>query len=95
MAVGYTTDELIAVAVSTHLRDEEVCFIGIGTGGRAFILAVGIPLVACRLAQLSHAPNLVPMLGPLRLDYGFPITHPDYAKGGGQFNFGVGFTRDF
>ena len=37
----------------------------------------------------------VPMLGPLRLDYGFPITHPDYAKGGGQFNFGVGFTRDF
>lgn len=65
MAVGYTTDELIAVAVSTHLRDEEVCFIGIGTGGRAFILAVGIPLVACRLAQLSHAPNLVPMLGPL------------------------------
>ncbi|RTZ67122.1 MAG: hypothetical protein DSZ35_06875 [Verrucomicrobia bacterium] len=37
----------------------------------------------------------VPMLGPLRLDYGFPLTHPDYAKGGGQFNFGVGFTRDF
>ena len=37
----------------------------------------------------------VPMLGPLRLDYGFPLTHPDYAKGSGQFNFGVGFTRDF
>ena len=61
----YKIEELMAVAVSTHLRDEEVVFIGIGTGGRAFILAVGIPLVACRLAQLSHAPNLVPMLGPL------------------------------
>jgi outer membrane protein insertion porin family len=38
---------------------------------------------------------IVPMLGPLRLDYGFPLTHPDYAEGGGQFHFGVGFTRDF
>ncbi len=61
----YRTEELMAVAYASHLRDEEVVFIGIGTGGRAFILAVGIPLVACRLAQLSHAPNLVPMLGPL------------------------------
>ena len=25
----------------------------------------------------------VPMLGPLRLDYGFPISHPDYVDGGG------------
>lgn len=61
----YRTEELLAVAVAEQLRDEEVVFIGIGTGGRAFILAVGIPLVACRLAQLGHAPNLVPMLGPL------------------------------
>ncbi len=38
---------------------------------------------------------LVPLLGPLRLDYGFPLTHPDYTEGGGQFHFGVGFTRDF
>ena len=38
---------------------------------------------------------VVPMLGPLRLDYGFPLTHPDYIEGGGQFHFGVGFTRDF
>jgi len=37
----------------------------------------------------------VPMLGPLRLDYGIPITQPDYADGGGEFHFGVGFTRDF
>lgn len=65
MSAAYRMDELIAVEVARHLEDEDVVFIGIGTGGRAFILAVGIPLVACRLAQLSHAPNLVPMLGPL------------------------------
>lgn len=65
MAQEYRIEELMAVEVSRHLQDEDVVFIGIGTGGRAFILAVGIPLVACRLAQLSHAPNLVPMLGPL------------------------------
>ncbi|MAE31441.1 MAG: outer membrane protein assembly factor BamA [Verrucomicrobiales bacterium] len=38
---------------------------------------------------------VVPMLGPLRLDYGIPITQPDYADGGGEFHFGVGFTRNF
>ena len=65
MAADYRIQELLAVEVARHLRDEEVVFIGIGTGGPAFIRAVGIPLTACRLAQLSHAPNLVPMLGPL------------------------------
>jgi outer membrane protein insertion porin family len=34
-------------------------------------------------------------IGPLRLDYGIPITAPDYADDGGQFQFGVGYTRDF
>ena len=65
MADGYRIQELLAVEVARHLRDEEVVFIGIGTGGPAFIRAVGIPLAACRLAQLGHAPNLTPMLGPL------------------------------
>ena len=37
----------------------------------------------------------VPMLGPLRLDYGFPISHPDYVDGGGEFHFGVGYNRTF
>lgn len=61
----YRIQELMAVEVSRHLRDEDVAFIGIGSGGKAFILAVGVPLVACRLAQLNHAPNLSVMLGPL------------------------------
>ena len=34
-------------------------------------------------------------IGPLRLDYGIPITHDKYSGNGGQFQFGVGYTRDF
>lgn len=34
-------------------------------------------------------------IGPLRLDYAFPITHDQYNSGGGRFQFGVGYTRQF
>jgi outer membrane protein insertion porin family len=34
-------------------------------------------------------------IGPLRLDYGIPIQHPDYADGSGRFQFGVGYSREF
>lgn len=34
-------------------------------------------------------------IGPLRLDYGIPITHDESSDGGGKFNFGVGYQRDF
>jgi glutaconate CoA-transferase subunit B len=64
-STDWRIEELLAVEICSHLQDKDVVFIGIGTGGPAFIYAVGIPLVACRLAQLNHAPNLVPMLGPL------------------------------
>ncbi len=37
----------------------------------------------------------IPHLGPLRLDYGMPIHHDQYNSGSGQFQFGVGYTRDF
>jgi outer membrane protein insertion porin family len=37
----------------------------------------------------------IPMLGPLRLDYGFPITHDDNLNDSGRFNFGVGYHREF
>jgi len=47
----YTVEELMACAVSRELRDGELGFIGLGTGGRAFVMAVGIPTVAIRLAQ--------------------------------------------
>jgi outer membrane protein insertion porin family len=34
-------------------------------------------------------------IGPLRLDYGIPINHDDDVSGGGRFQFGVGYTREF
>jgi outer membrane protein insertion porin family len=37
----------------------------------------------------------IPHLGPLRLDYGIPLQHDKYNSGDGQFQFGVGYTRDF
>jgi outer membrane protein insertion porin family len=36
----------------------------------------------------------IPRLGPLRLDYGIPITHPN-ASGSGKFQFSVGWNRDY
>jgi outer membrane protein insertion porin family len=32
-------------------------------------------------------------IGPLRLDYGIPITHDIFNSGSGKFQFGVGFSR--
>jgi outer membrane protein insertion porin family len=37
----------------------------------------------------------IPHLGPLRLDYGIPITHDKDNGGSGKFQFGVGFQRPF
>jgi outer membrane protein insertion porin family len=37
----------------------------------------------------------IPHLGPLRLDYGIPMKHDQYNSSGGQFQFGVGYTREF
>lgn len=34
-------------------------------------------------------------IGPLRLDYGIPLTHDPFSSGSGKFQFGVGFTRPF
>jgi outer membrane protein insertion porin family len=34
-------------------------------------------------------------IGPIRLDYGIPIKHDQFNSGHGQFQFGVGYTREF
>ena len=34
-------------------------------------------------------------IGPLRLDYGIPISHDKFSSGSGRFQFGVGYTREF
>jgi len=63
-APGWTVAELMSSCVARELSDGETAFIGVGTG-RGFTLAVGIPLVAARLAQLTHAPHFVVELGPM------------------------------
>lgn len=47
----------MVASVSRELMDGEIAFVGVGTSGRAFTLACGIPLVAARLAQETHAPS--------------------------------------
>ena len=37
----------------------------------------------------------IPQLGPLRLDYGVPITHDQYNSPAGHFQFSVGWSRPF
>ena len=43
----YSTAEMMAVAAARGLKNEDVCFVGIGA-----------PSVACNLARLTHAPNI-------------------------------------
>src|SRR5437660_6013683 len=43
----YSTVEMMAVAAARVLKNEDVCFVGIGA-----------PSVACNLARLTHAPNI-------------------------------------
>jgi glutaconate CoA-transferase subunit B len=46
--VDYTPSEMMVVAAARQLRDREVVFVGIG-----------LPNLACNLARMTHAPNLV------------------------------------
>ena len=45
--MNYTPDELMTVAASRLLKNDHVCFVGIG-----------LPSAACNLARLTHAPRL-------------------------------------
>ncbi|WP_127143000.1 CoA-transferase subunit beta [Pelagibacterium montanilacus] len=53
----FTTNELITAYLARQIEDDDLAFVGVGTNGRAFTLAVGIPLAAVRLAQMRHAPG--------------------------------------
>jgi glutaconate CoA-transferase subunit B len=61
----YSLEELLVCEISRRLIDDKMYFTGIGTGGKAYIRACGIPLVAVRLAQVKHAPNAMCMMGPV------------------------------
>lgn len=45
--MDYTTAEMMAVAAARPLKNDDVCFVGIGT-----------PSLACNLARLTHAPDI-------------------------------------
>ena len=47
MTTGYTNEELMVVAASRELVNDDVCFVGIGA-----------PSVACNIARLTHAPDI-------------------------------------
>ena len=61
----FTNNELITAYLSRQIRDDDLCFVGVGTNGRAFTLAVGMPLAAVRLAQMRHAPGAAVYWGNL------------------------------
>ena len=64
-AHDYSLNELMVATAARELRDGELGFVGVGTAGRAFTLAVGIPIASARLAQLTHAPNFTIYWGNL------------------------------
>jgi glutaconate CoA-transferase subunit B len=57
MSAAYTINELMATVIAREIENDDLVFVGVGTAGRPFTLAVGIPVVATRLAQESHAPD--------------------------------------
>jgi len=59
----FTEAELLTVLVSRDLEDEGHGFIGLGTGGRAFTMAVGIPSVAAELARRHRGIDFVTQYG--------------------------------
>ena len=54
--------EMLIVALARTIRDGEVGFTGLATGGAAALYAAAIPLAAMQLARLTHAPNLTILL---------------------------------
>lgn len=50
--------EIMTVALSRTLVDSDVGFTGLNTGGKSVLYGTAVPVVAMRMAQRSHAPNL-------------------------------------
>jgi glutaconate CoA-transferase subunit B len=48
MSTGYTPNEMMTIAAARALKNDDVCFVGIGA-----------PSAACNLARLTHAPDIV------------------------------------
>ena len=72
----FTLNELMAFRLSLELKNDEMGFVGVGSSGRAFVFAVGLPMVASRIAQLTHAPRFSIQMGPL-VD---PVLEPEPTR---------------
>jgi len=59
----YSLAELLTVCVARELEDGGQGFIGLGTGGRAFIMAVGVPSVAAELARRYRGIDFITQYG--------------------------------
>ncbi|MGQ9368321.1 CoA-transferase subunit beta [Azospirillum sp. ST 5-10] len=60
---SHTLAELLTVCVARELEDGGHGFIGLGTGGRAFTLAVGVPSVGAELARRLRGIDFVTQYG--------------------------------
>ena len=60
----WTTDDMMAMALSRFLHDGEIGFIGVGSSGRAHQLVTGIPMAAAFLAQ-RRGVDFELQIGPL------------------------------
>lgn len=65
MPAPFTVNELLTCVIARLIRNDDLIFVGVGTNGRAFTLAVGIPLAAVRLAQMHQAPDALVYWGNL------------------------------
>jgi glutaconate CoA-transferase, subunit B len=54
--------EMLAIAISAYLRDEDVGFTGLTTGRNTALFATMVPLAAMEYARQTHAPNLTSLL---------------------------------
>jgi glutaconate CoA-transferase subunit B len=57
-----TLHEALAVAVARRLRDGDVGWTGLTTGGRTAMYGTTIPIAAMEMARRTHAPNLTLLL---------------------------------
>lgn len=54
--------EMLAIAIASHLGDEDVGFTGLTTGRNTALFATMVPLAAMEYARQTHAPNLTSLL---------------------------------
>lgn len=61
---GLGTSEAMALALSRHLRDGEIGFVGVGSSGRAHELVTAIPMLAAHVAK-GRGVDFDLQIGPL------------------------------